>query len=266
MVLGIVRLGDELWSPGPDGITPPPDPLVVLDWNLELDSKTAPDVVAGIAEIGADVVALQELTPDDAAAIEADEELTERYPYRILQPREGAFGLGLLARGPLLVREADDGGHVLHAGLLLEDGRVVEVLVVHPRRPRYGTTLSIPRSLDTADRDADLASIRARIDGLDDLDAVLVVGDLNATPSEPARAAFGAGLTDAHLAAGGGPGFTWRPEPLEALDVALLRIDAVLTGAWLEPVRSDVDCTLAGDHCRLIVTLRVVEPATDGEG
>ena len=43
----------------------------------------------------------------------------------------------------------------------------------------------------------------------------------------------------------------------------MLRIDAVLTGDWLEPVRSDVDCTLPGDHCRLLVTLRVREPAAD---
>ena len=117
--------------------------------------------------------------------------------------------------------------------------RVVEVLVVHPRRPLYGTTFSIPRSLNTLDRDADLESIRERIDGLDDLDAALVVGDLNAAPSEPARAAFQAGLTDAHLAVGGGPGFTWRPEPLETLKQMLLILSgiAIIAGVHiaLEP-------------------------------
>ena len=69
-----------------------------------------------------------------------------------------------------------------------------------------------------------------------------------------------AGLTDAHRAVGVGPGFTWRPAPLQALDLALLRIDAVLTGDWLEPTASEVDCTIPGDHCRLTVTLRVVPP------
>ena len=141
-MLGVVRLGDELWSPGPDeAAAEAAETVTVLDWNLEIDSKAAGDAVEGIAELDADVVALQELTPEYATAIEADADLVARYPYRILEPKPGAFGLGLLAKRPLLVRSVDEDGNVLHAGLLLEDGRVVEVLVVHPRRPLFGTTI-----------------------------------------------------------------------------------------------------------------------------
>jgi hypothetical protein len=44
--------------------------------------------------------------------------------------------------------------------------------------------------------------------------------------------------------------------------MGLLRIDHVLAGAWLEPVATATDCSLPGDHCRLIVTLRVVPGRT----
>jgi endonuclease/exonuclease/phosphatase (EEP) superfamily protein YafD len=263
IVLGVVRLGDELWSPGPSSAAAgTADELTILSWNLEQDSKAGSTLVEGLAEIDADVIALQELTPQFAEAIDADPDLGARYPYRILDPRPGSEGLGVLATRPLLVRGRDPRVQALHAGLLLDDGRTAELLVVHPRRPQYGTTFSIPRSLNTRTRDLDLARIRQLVDGLEDPASAIVVGDLNAAPTEPGRGVLDGGLTDAHRAAGSGPGFTWRPAPLQALDLGLLRIDAVLSGAWLQPTDSHVDCTIAGDHCRLVVTLRIVPPAS----
>jgi endonuclease/exonuclease/phosphatase (EEP) superfamily protein YafD len=263
-VVAVVRLGDELWSPGPGGAGGGGAPgagerpeLRVLSWNLELDARPATDAADGIAALEADLVALQELTPGYAAAIEADPRLRAAYPYRILEPRPGVDGLGLLARAPLLVRGLDDRSRLLRAGLLLEDGRIVEVFLVHASRPPFDTTLSIPSSLDTRRRDADLERIRELIDALGDPAAALVVGDFNATPTEPGMDVLRGGLTDAHAAVGMGPGFTWRPAPMASAGVALLRIDGVRTGAWLAPVAITVDCEAAGDHCRLLVGLRV---------
>ena len=62
-------------------------------------------------------------------------------------------------------------------------------------------------------------------------DWLYVIGDLNGTSSEPGLATLDRGLTDAHEAAGTGPGFTWRPDALEPLGVAVLRIDHVMSGA-----------------------------------
>ncbi len=90
--------------------------------------------------------------------------------------------------------------------------------------------------------------------------SVLLVGDLNTSSSEPGRTIVADGLHDAHAEAGTGTGFTWRPSSLEALGLGFLRIDAVLTGAWLRPTAVEEDCRLAGDHCRLYATL-VVEAA-----
>ncbi len=265
LVLAVVRLGDELWSPAPDaamGAAGTTTELRVLTWNLELGSKAAAPSVQGIAAIDADVVALQELTPDVAAAIEADPTLRARYPYRILEPDPGVDGLGLLAKRPLVTRGLEREPLILRAGLLLADGRLVDVLDVHPYPPGIRTIAGLPLSLDTRRRDEDLGVIGARAATGDDPALALVVGDLNTAPAEPGFADLWDGLTDAHEAVGTGPGFTWRPSSLEGLGIGLVRIDHVLTGQWLEPVATSVDCSLPGDHCRLIVTLRVAPAAS----
>jgi endonuclease/exonuclease/phosphatase (EEP) superfamily protein YafD len=274
IVVAIVRLGGEWWSPAPavggaaadasgsaDGSVPAA--MRVLSWNLELGSKAAADSVAGIADSDADLVALQELTPDVAAAIEADPVLGKRYPYRILEARGGVAGLGLLSRRPLIVRGYATGPLILRAGLLLPDGRTIEVLDVHPYPPQMTTLWRVPVGLDTRRRDEDLLAIRGVAGSLTDPGAALVIGDINTTPFEPGyralseQSTYGT-LVDAHEAVGTGPGFTWRPSSLEGLKLGLLRIDHVFTGMWLRPVAVSEDCSLPGDHCRLLVTVEAV--------
>ena len=55
-------------------------------------------VVTSIRRSGADIVALQELNPEIAAAIE--EELLDEYPYQILEPKTGVIGMGSLTITP----------------------------------------------------------------------------------------------------------------------------------------------------------------------
>jgi endonuclease/exonuclease/phosphatase (EEP) superfamily protein YafD len=270
LVLAVVRLGGELWSPGvePDvtpearaGMRPSPE-LRVMTWNLELGSKAVETTVEGIRDADADLVALQELTPEVAAAIEADGELVRRYPYRILEAADGVDGMGLLSTRPLLVRGSERDPLILRAGLLLEDDTVVEVFNVHPYPPGIRTVARLPVSLDTRRRDEELSVIGARVAALDDPAAALVLGDLNTAPTEPAFGSVAGGLADAHAVASSGPGFTWRPSSLEGLHIGLLRIDHVLSGARLAPTATRVDCSLPGDHCRLLVTLRNVAPGS----
>jgi vancomycin resistance protein VanJ len=259
-VLSIVRAGGELWSPEAPRPGERDTTLTVLSWNLELESRSPADAAAGVAATDADLVALQELTLAFAEAIEADATLRARYPYRILEPRPGPAGLGLLAKRPLIVRGPAEGGRVLRAGLLLDDGRILELLDVHPTRPAYRMWGPIPVSLDTRARDEDVARIAAIVDALDEPAATLVIGDLNGTSSEAGLAVLEKHLVDAHAAVGMGPGFTWRPDRLEGLDIGVLRIDHVMTGGWLVPETATVDCSGTGDHCRLLVTLRIAEP------
>jgi endonuclease/exonuclease/phosphatase (EEP) superfamily protein YafD len=259
VVLSVVRAGGELWSPEAPPAGEGAPTLTVLSWNLELESRSPADAATGVAATDVDLVALQELTPAFAEAIEADATLRARYPYRILEPRPGPAGLGLLAKRPLIVRGTGD-EDVLRAGLLLDDGRILELLDVHPNRPAYRLWGPVPVSLDTRARDEDVARIAAIVDALDEPAAALVIGDLNGTSSEPGLAILEEHLVDAHAAVGMGPGFTWRPDQLEGLDIGVLRIDHVMTGAWMVPETTSVDCSGTGDHCRLLVTLRLPEP------
>ncbi len=261
IVLTVVRAGGELWSPEAPAAQPGANAstMTILTWNLEMESRAAATSVEGIRALDADLVALQELTPDTAAAIEADPTLTARYPYRILEAKDGTAGMGLLAKRPLIVRGSEREPLILRAGLLLEDGRTIEVLGVHPYPPGVSTAWRLPIGLDTRRRDEDLSVIAARSDAAP-LAAALVIGDLNTAPTEAGIGVLTSGLTDAHEAVGTGPGFTWRPRSLEGLGTGILRIDHVLTGLWLTPIFTSVDCAATGDHCRLLVTLRVTPP------
>lgn len=88
---------------------------------------------------------------------------------------------------------------------------------------------------------------------------VVVLGDINTAPSEPAFSAFTAGLRDAHAEVGVVPGRTYRPSRFESLGIGFIRIDVVLTGPGLRPISETTRCPPAGDHCAVLVTL-----ASDG--
>src|SRR3954469_18259988 len=221
VVVVIVRAGGELWSPSSN---PSADGgITLLSWNMEMESKPGPQAARGIADIDADVVALQELTPEYGAAIEADAKLKARYPYRILDSQPGPEGLGILSKLPLVVRSDDAGPRILRAGLLLPDGRTVEMFDVHPRRPLYRNVGPVPIALDTRDRDDDVEAVATAVASLKDPNAALVVGDLNGNWTEPRLGPLRKLTADAHEEAGSGPGFTWRPDPLEFLGFGVLR-------------------------------------------
>jgi endonuclease/exonuclease/phosphatase (EEP) superfamily protein YafD len=259
VVIVIVRAGGELWSPTPDPAKG--DTITALSWNLEMDSKPGAEAADGIAAIDADLVAVQELTPEYGSAIETDPTLKARYPYRILKPEAGAFGLGILSKLPLVTTDDDFTASVLHAGLLLPDGRTVELFAVHPRRPLYRNVGPIPIALNTKDRDDDVKVVAAAVAALRDPKSALVMGDLNGVWTEPGLSPLGALVQDAHELVGIGPGFTWRPDQLEFLGFGVLRIDHVLTGGWLRPLATSLNCEAVGDHCRLLVDLAIEPPA-----
>ena len=265
MVVALVRVGGEWWSPGDDPARGEPlsteTRLAIMSWNLEVDSKTPQDVLDGILEVRQprrpQVVALQELTPDVAEALETHDEIDERYPYRILRPREGVLGMGLLSSIPLV--EGDSGVHpmFLGAGILMPDGSRLDIVNGHPLPPKIASIAGVPSGLDTRQRDLDLGYLRNALDRAPDPERVLLVGDLNTTPSEPGFGIVADGLQDLHAEVASGTGFTWRPAFLERLNAGLLRIDHVLAGAALQPVAIAEDCSLPGDHCRVTAVVDV---------
>jgi endonuclease/exonuclease/phosphatase (EEP) superfamily protein YafD len=235
--------------------------LDVATWNLEVASRSGVDSVAFLHGRQADIVALQELRPETAAAIEADPALVARYPYRVLVPRADVWGMGLLSRLPILASEYEYNPATQVIQLDLGDGRRLAVVNAHPAHAdieSFGTT-SLPMGLDTAARNAALDVVRGHIDALIGQGLpVVMLGDLNTTASEPAFDRFVSGLREAHQEIGLGPGWTWRPNRLEFLGMGFLRIDHVVVSPQIAPLSSGTACPPIGDHC--LVSARVAVP------
>jgi vancomycin resistance protein VanJ len=255
VVFAVARYGPGLVStPAADGS--PPD-LRVVSWNLRGNATPPANLVARLAETDANVIALQELSREQAAAIEADAALDARFPHRILKP-EGRLEMGLLSAVPIVSKETSGDPKTIEAVLDRGVLGTLAVINVHPLPRGIVTAGPIPVGFDGATRDAEIANVRGRIDRLAGSGLpVLLIGDLDVTEREPAYRVLANGLLDAQLEVGGGWGGTWRPNPLRQLPVGLLRIDYVLSTPDLVPVAFTTDCTpRGGDHCDLWAALR----------
>lgn len=221
--------------------------LSALTWNLEKTNRELGAIRDVFAQSGADIVALQELTHEQAQALDADAELRQRYPHRVLDPRRGYHGMGLFSRYPLVEQGQDSGNTRQWVRLDVGAGTTLTVINAHPSRAK----IRVPLLYDPRGRDAHIAAVRALAEPhLARGEPLLVLGDFNVTEREPTYRTLVAGLQDAHLVAGQGPGHSWRPAPLKGTSLGLLRIDYLLSSPQLRPLRVKTDCTPRGsDHC-----------------
>jgi endonuclease/exonuclease/phosphatase family metal-dependent hydrolase len=258
LLIACVRFGSE-WVSLP-ALTSPGRSVAFLSWNLELGARAASAVAGPLLEHDADVVALQELTPDAAAALDRDARIVARYPYRLLAPDPGTFGIGILSAFPILDEEVFDAPAGTTVTLDLGSGRHLRVLNAHPLPGQIGALprLGLPITFDGTQRDAALGRVRTRIEALlQGEDPFMVIGDYNTAPTEPGYGRLTADLRDIHTEIGFGPGWTWRPSSLESLGIGLLRIDLVLLGPGVTPLSTGVDCGKPGDHCLVDATVVV---------
>ncbi len=196
-------------------------------WRLRVASA---NLLAGNAEMGAlaeelrvieaDVLALEELTPEHVAALERAGVLA-LYPHRVLEPQTDCFGIGLLSKYPFTARvEPLEGVPMIVARL--EVPIEVTVIAAHTLPPMSGDY--------TARWRRQLGTLRER--ALRAPGSVIVLGDLNVSPY--ARA-YGdlveAPLRDAHDELGRGLTTTW---PNGTTWLPPMRLDHVL-------VRGDID-------------------------
>ncbi len=266
-VLGLVvalRFGGEWLS-----LPPNPDTtgslFMAASRNHELGARAGDSAVEGIKTLDVDLVALQELGPDHARAINESERLAERYPHQALYPDATVFGMGLLSSWPILHTESHQDPALIEA-VIDVGGRPMTVITAHPLAGRFVLAGPVPIALDSAKRDASLERIRDRIDAAIARDeTVLVLGDFNVSPTEPGFAGLTDGLRDAHGEIGQGPGWTWRPSRLEWMRMGLLRIDHALSSPNLAPVSINEDCSLAGDHC-IVEAWYSLAGVRDGDG
>jgi endonuclease/exonuclease/phosphatase (EEP) superfamily protein YafD len=225
--------------------------LAVATWNLERGGVSGRSAVSVLAERPASVVALQELTPAVAEAIEADARVRDVYPHRILRPDPGYVGMALLSTVPLDEVDESRDPAAVWARVRLPDGPAVRLVNAHPFPASIRGIGPVPVGYDPQRRDRSITLVRAIADDLIARgEHVLVLGDFNVTEREPAYEELTAGLHDAHLEVGQGPGFSWRPAPLKGLPLGVVRIDYLLGSRRVRPQSISTDCTPRGsDHC-----------------
>lgn len=260
LTIGLIRFGPGLASIPPAPSTADEQVVRVMSWNLEAGAPATFQLLEQLRASEADIVALQELTPEHATALEADQAVTDRFPHRTLVPRPGVGGIGLLSRFPIVASTDDVNPAIQEVELQLTRGRL-NVVNGHPFPPHYRVLQAIPLpfAYDPAQRDADILRIREPVDrAIAATQPVIVIGDYNITDREPAYADLAAGLWDAHRDVGQGPGSTWRPSRLEFLPFGILRIDHLLGGPRTRPLSVGEDCTPRGsDHCILMASIAV---------
>jgi len=230
-------------------ITPTPDgssrTLRMLSLNAQAGSADPARLVAEVHRHRADVLAVQELTPELAAGLTAAG-LDEVLPHARIDPRPGSPGTGLWTREPLTALPPVPGMHAAtpRARISLPGGPAVTLAAVHPIAPVAGHAEQWARELGV------LAGL-ARDGG-----PQVLAGDFNASRDhQPFRELLAAGFLDCADAARRRPwpGFTW---PVARWIPALMRLDHVLASGPGASVSETAVIRVPGtDHCGLVAVI-----------
>ncbi|CAM5548859.1 endonuclease/exonuclease/phosphatase family protein [Streptomyces violaceorubidus] len=198
---------------------------------------TARDLVAS----GVDVLALEEITPEDRGVYEKG--LAGAYPYHTVQGT-----VGLWSRLPLSdtrpVDIASDYGPLADtkpADVQLAGSRALRTTVATDQGPwvvyvaHLGSVRLTPRAgfwTDSRDRNA---RALGEVLAADRSERVMLLGDLNGTLDDRALSGITSQLHSAQDAAGDGFGFTWPAKfPVARIDQILVR-GMEPTGSWVLP-------------------------------
>jgi endonuclease/exonuclease/phosphatase (EEP) superfamily protein YafD len=189
--------------------------LRMLTANMRFGRGSAPALVALVRQTHADVLSVQELTPELVVALNRAG-LGELMPHYMLEPGEAAGGTGLYARVPLRVAPHPLGTRFVMASATARfgGGPPVALLAVHPAAPTRGSVGVWDRDL----RALPAAEPHGRVQ--------IMAGDFNATLDHAdLRRVLDSGYEDAAAVVGAGLHGTW-PEgrvipPAVAIDHVL---------------------------------------------
>jgi endonuclease/exonuclease/phosphatase (EEP) superfamily protein YafD len=254
-------IGLQLWwvlpdfNPLPHLVVPSSGAAVVrvFDANVSQSNRNLDEIAGEIRRDRAQVVALEELTPESLRSLQATGAMA-LYPHRLVRPTDGSFGMALWSVFPLSgAVEWYAGDHPeLRAWLGLPGGRRLRLDVVHTEAP-VG-----PGEPGTWGRE--LGAIRAEL--ATEPRPLLVVGDLNATWYDwHLQSLLALGLRDAAVIAGNGWEMTWPRD--QSPVVPYLRIDHVLVSPGVSVVSYRLGYGRGSDHRPLLVEV-ALGPARAG--
>ena len=222
-LLCVVMIGVQLPRfIGPEKTDVPSVALRVLTANLGI-GRADPPAVAELAHSSADVLVIQELTPDAVTGL-SSAGVDEAFPHRVLNAEEKAYGIGVWSRYPIVESAHIDAYQMPMLRTRIQVPGVMfatTVLAVHLAAP-WVQSLHYFRD-DLARFPATLREISREAGA----GAVIVAGDLNSTiDMQPFRKLLAEGYRDAGEQAGAGltrtyPSKPWR-RPMIGIDHVLV--------------------------------------------
>jgi endonuclease/exonuclease/phosphatase (EEP) superfamily protein YafD len=221
-----------------------PSDLTVMTSNLHLGQADPAAVAAIAAHEAADVVVLEEVTPQEMQALTG---LRASYPYVAGGAAPWAYGTVVLSRFPLsevLQLHVSKGAWLMRVAAQ----RPFWLIAVHTAQPLTAYPDWAP------DHDALLAAVR-RLDG-----PLVLAGDFNATlDHRPMRQLLAAGLSDAARQSNAGWQATWpadeRSGRLVPFGLGLMTLDHVLFSADFSAVSTSTHEVPRSDHRALVARL-----------
>ncbi|HET6736658.1 endonuclease/exonuclease/phosphatase family protein [Mycobacterium sp.] len=217
----------------------------VMSANLRY-GRADPDALVALVLEHADILAVQELTPEKAGLLSASG-LDEAFPYRALRACEGPAGVGVWSRYPIDGIDVDDR---FWLGFLTAQVRVPGI---EASTAVVATHMSAPWPEPIQGWRDDLARLRTTLEELESATAgpVIVAGDLNATPDVlELRRVLRGGYNDAAEQAGAGltrthPADVRLLPPLFAVDHILICGATAVTARTFAIPESDHRALLA---------------------
>ena len=238
---------------GPEAISKPAATVRVMTANLGM-GRADSRAVAALARESADVLVLQEMTPEAVTGL-STAGLDDVFAHRVIDPRPLASGIGVWSRYPIVESGGQDG----YSLPLLWARLAVPGIVTAPTVVAVHLAAPWPQPIEAWRRD--IARFGVTLRELADTagaGAVIAAGDLNATiDMVPFRRLLNEGYRDAAEQAGAGltrtyPNRRWRP-PMLGIDHVLVYACAATSARTIALPGSD--------HRGLVATVDVpVDP------
>ena len=225
--------------------------LRLVTANMLLTNSDVEGLSHDLAATGADVLVLQEFTPEHLADI-THAGLLRDYPHQILDAKPGFHGSAILSKLPIIGGGAfDEAGSPMTRADIATDAGTVVLINVHPVAPINESQARRWRAqLDL------LAQMPGSVSG-----PLIMAGDFNATKDHaPMQALLSSGMRDAYSDVAGGIGATWPQWDGPVFPV--MRLDHVLVNDAVTVLRAEVQDNRGSDHRRLAVDLALTLPVS----
>lgn len=245
-LLHLTWLSGAYWTAGPQQAPGGAAILRLLSANLKAGNTAIGSVGLKLRNSGADVVCLQEVTPEHLARLKKTG-LADVYPHSVTDALPGFHGSAIFSKLPLTAARAFDvNGSPMATATITSGGRTIRIVDVHAVAPLSGTNLTRWRG-----QLADLARMQPAENS-----ATVLIGDFNATLDDRSLANLtDSGWRDAFAEAGEGFGFTypngWTPV------LPMLRLDHAMVSEPVTVLRAETADNPGSDHRMLAVDIAV---------